>query len=149
MKELNSLTIEKTDTIENKKEEGLKDICKECNSWNNGKGKEACLDCEEINKALPIKLRPNYKVKAPPMIPLTFQEESYNPFEEINKYSDRIDILIDTLKEFPIKQELIFLGRYFLGLNFEILSSIFNLSESRIRGITSKILKEFKQNKSP
>ena len=83
------------------------------------------------------------------MIPLTFQEESYNPFEEINKYSDRIDILIDTLKEFPVKQELIFLGRYFLGLNFETLSSIFNLSESRIRGITSKILKEFKQNKSP
>lgn len=149
MKELNSLTIEKTDTIESKKEEGLKDICKECNSWNNGKGKEACLDCEEINKALPIKLRPNYKVKAPPMIPLTFQEESYNPFEEINKYSDRIDILIDTLKEFPVKQELIFLGRYFLGLNFEILSSIFNLSESRIRGITANIIKCYRQKITP
>lgn len=149
MEELNLPTIEKTDTIESKKEEGLKDICKECNSWNNGKGKEACLDCEEINKALPIKLRTNYKVKAPPMIPLTFQEESYNPFEEINKYSDRIDILIDTLKEFPIKQELIFLGRYFLGLNFEILSSIFNLSESRIRGITANIIKCYRQKITP
>ena len=149
MEELNLPTIEKTDTIENKKEEGFTDICKDCNSWNNGKGKEACLDCEEINKALPIKLRLNYKVKAPPMIPLTFQEESYNPFEEINKYSDRIDILIDTLKEFPIKQELIFLGRYFLGLNFEILSSIFNLSESRIRGITANIIKCYRQKITP
>jgi DNA-directed RNA polymerase specialized sigma24 family protein len=83
------------------------------------------------------------------MIPLTFQEESYNPFEEINKYSDRIDILIDTLKEFPIKQELIFLGRYFVGLNFEILSSIFNLSESRIRGITANIIKCYRQKITP
>ena len=149
MKELNSLTIEKTDTIENKKEEGLKDICKECNSWNNGKGKEACLDCEEINKALPIKLRPNYKVKAPPMIKLSFQEASYNPFLDKSKYTDSIDLLIDTLKEFPLKQGLIFLGRYLLGISFEELSEIFNISASRIRGITSKILKEFKQNKSP
>jgi DNA-directed RNA polymerase specialized sigma subunit len=138
MEEINSLTIE-----------SLTDVCKNCENWADGKGSKKCLSCEEIEKALPLNLRPDYKVKAPPMIPLTFQEESYNPFEEINKYSDRIDILIDTLKEFPVKQELIFLGRYFLGLNFETLSSIFNLSESRIRGITSKILKEFKQNKSP
>ena len=129
--------------------ESLTDVCKNCENWADGKGSKKCLSCEEIEKALPLNLRPDYKVKAPPMIPLTFQEESYNPFEEINKYSDRIDILIDTLKEFPVKQELIFLGRYFLGLNFETLSSIFNLSESRIRGITANIIKCYRQKITP
>jgi len=129
--------------------ESLTDVCKNCENWADGKGSEKCLSCEEIEKALPLNLRPEYKVKAPPMIRLSFQESSYNPFLDKSKYTDSIDLLIDTLKEFPLKQGLIFLGRYFLGISFEELSEIFNISGSRIRGITSKILKEFKQNKSP